>query len=265
MQKRSEAKVAFEGKLFLGRFLVVFVGQGGQSAWHSHHAVQLVVAREGTFELTTGDGARRVRSACIPAGEPHAFDASTTEVALVLVDRHHGRGALLDEVVWRGAVEAAERLLRVPFPGRAPGEAIRAADAWVEVLLAEAPPRIPISRAVRRAIQHLENAIAAHEAPSLAAAAAAVELSPTRLTHRFSAEVGAPFRALVPWLRIARAVAEISKRDPSHAGRSLTEAAHAAGFVDQGHMSRTFRRAFGLPPAAFFGASEVVSLVDGGP
>jgi AraC-like DNA-binding protein len=31
------------------------------------------------------------------------------------------------------------------------------------------------------------------------------------------------------------------------AGRPLTEAAHAAGFADSAHLSRTFRRMFGLP------------------
>ena len=33
-------------------------------------------------------------------------------------------------------------------------------------------------------------------------------------------------------------------------GRSLTEAAHEAGFADSAHFSRTFRRMFGLPAAA---------------
>ena len=33
-------------------------------------------------------------------------------------------------------------------------------------------------------------------------------------------------------------------------GDSLTEAAHAAGFSDSAHFSRTFRRMFGLAAAA---------------
>jgi AraC-like DNA-binding protein len=34
------------------------------------------------------------------------------------------------------------------------------------------------------------------------------------------------------------------------AGRSWTEAAHAAGFADSSHLTRTFRRMFGINPAA---------------
>jgi AraC family transcriptional regulator len=34
------------------------------------------------------------------------------------------------------------------------------------------------------------------------------------------------------------------------AGRSWTEAAHATGFADSAHLTRTCRRMFGMHPAA---------------
>ena len=46
------------------------------------------------------------------------------------------------------------------------------------------------------------------------------------------------------WLRLERAVAVFA------AGGSLTDAAHAAGFADSAHLSRTFRRMFGLAPSS---------------
>ncbi|MFO0639737.1 MAG: AraC family transcriptional regulator [Polyangiaceae bacterium] len=263
MAQRREPAGGFEGTLVVGRFLVAYFGRGGRSDLHSHHAVQIVVARDRPFVLTTAEGTRRVRVACIPAGDEHAFDASDGEIALVLVDRHHARGASLDAVV-RGATAArAEAALDgIALPSSGPHEALHAAEGWVDALLGQVKPPARISHAVRRAIGYLEGAIAAHEKPSLEAAAADVGLSPTRLTHRFTAEVGAPFRVLVPWLRITKAVAEIARRDARLAERALTEAAYAAGFSDLGHMSRTFRNAFGLPPAAFFGSASVVSLAD---
>lgn len=262
MVRKAAPPGGFDGTLVVGRFLVAYVGRGGRSDLHSHHAVQIVVAREQSFSLTTADGTRQVRAACVPAGEEHAFDAEGAEIGLVLVDRHHPRGASLDAAVRKMTPEQVDLTLNsVAFPSAGPRETLRGAEAWPEALLGQAPP-MRISHAVRGAINYLESSVAAGETPSLEAAAAAAGVSPTRLTHRFSAEIGAPFRALVPWLRIARAVAEIGKRDPSQAGRALTEAAHAAGFSDLGHLSRTFRNAFGLPPAAFFGSASVVSLAD---
>jgi len=38
-------------------------------------------------------------------------------------------------------------------------------------------------------------------------------------------------------------------------GASLTEAAHAAGFFDSAHFSRTFRQTFGFAPSTVLGAT----------
>jgi AraC-like DNA-binding protein len=88
------------------------------------------------------------------------------------------------------------------------------------------------------AASHLENAI------SLEAAARNVGLSSGRARHLFVEQTGLPFRTYLLWLKIVRAVELFSD------GKSLTEAAHEAGFADSAHFSRTFRRMFGIPAAA---------------
>src|SRR3712207_8098417 len=57
-----------------------------------------------------------------------------------------------------------------------------------------------------------------------------------RYRHLFVAEIGLPYRGYVLWLRLGRAV------DVFAAGGSLTDAAHAAGFADSAHLSRTLDR-----------------------
>jgi len=71
-------------------------------------------------------------------------------------------------------------------------------------------------------------------------AAAFVSLSPGRTRHLFVEQTGLPFRTYLLWLRLQRAVERFAS------GASLTEAAHAAGFADSAHLSRTFRRMFGI-------------------
>ncbi|MGB5076234.1 MAG: AraC family transcriptional regulator, partial [Sphingorhabdus sp.] len=82
------------------------------------------------------------------------------------------------------------------------------------------------------------------ETISLPAAASHVGLSHSRARHLFVAQTGLPFKTYVLWARLERAVALYAQ------GSSLTKAAHTAGFADSAHLSRTFRRTFGLPAAA---------------
>ena len=70
--------------------------------------------------------------------------------------------------------------------------------------------------------------------------AAQVSLSLSQLERLFGEQVGLSVRRLVLWrrLRLALAIAL--------AGNSLTDAAHAAGFADSAHFSRTVRSMFGI-------------------
>jgi AraC-like DNA-binding protein len=99
----------------------------------------------------------------------------------------------------------------------------------------------PLSAISGRAIAYVESEIGGK--PVLADAARRAGVSPTRLTHVFSREVGIPFRRFVLWTRIKRAVMS------TQAGHDLTRAAIDAGFSDSAHLSRTFRAMFGLSPS----------------
>jgi AraC-like DNA-binding protein len=52
--------------------------------------------------------------------------------------------------------------------------------------------------------------------------------------------MGLAFRHYVLWLRLNRAVEAFA------GGESLTTAAYHAGFADSAHLSRTFRRMYGM-------------------
>src|SRR6266568_2642542 len=81
------------------------------------------------------------------------------------------------------------------------------------------------------------------DATSLEVLAKLVSLSPSRLMHVFTASVGIPLRPYLAWLRVQRAALAIVNE------ASMGEAAHAAGFADAAHMSRTFKRMLGIAPS----------------
>ncbi len=74
-----------------------------------------------------------------------------------------------------------------------------------------------------------------------------VGISVSRLTHVFRDQIGVPIRSYARWMRLVTAVEHLAR------GRSITEAAHDAGFADAAHFTRTFRSMFGLSPSEAVG------------
>jgi AraC-like DNA-binding protein len=91
------------------------------------------------------------------------------------------------------------------------------------------------------ALQHMRDV--PHQAHRLKTLAARAGLSPSRFLHLFKAETGVPLRRYRIWNRMGAAVRACGE------GASLTEAAHAAGFVSSAHFSSAFRDMFGMMPS----------------
>lgn len=70
-------------------------------------------------------------------------------------------------------------------------------------------------------------------------------LSEDRFLHLFKEQLGLPLRSYILYQRVLLATREFL------GGKSLTEAAHFAGFSDSAHFSRTFAEMNGLPPSHF--------------
>ena len=67
-----------------------------------------------------------------------------------------------------------------------------------------------------------------------------LSLSESRFLHLFSQEMGIAWRPFLLWRRMMCAVRAILNNTPA------TEAAYLAGFSDSAHLSRTFRKNFGM-------------------
>ena len=96
----------------------------------------------------------------------------------------------------------------------------------------------PLDRRLQMAIAE----IGARLPDSVAAAdiAQAAHLSPSQLHRRFQSDLAVTLRGWVLWRRLHHALVRVL------AGDSLTASAHAAGFADLAHLSRSLRRMFGI-------------------
>lgn len=144
-----------------------------------------------------------------------------------------GRSVALDEIIAPArAREAYDRLLAAPDPA--------ARVAAVEELLLDLP--FVADRLVERALELL--AAADDGDASVAAVARALSLSERQLERRMLSRVGLSPKRIARLLRFERAVA-LARTIPS-----LTAVALAAGYADQSHFIREFRRFSGAAPGA---------------
>ena len=227
----------------------LFAGPLQHNDSHAHSTAVFLAGLYGTFRLRVADSPwLSCRSAVIRAGTPYEFDvggdplgvfylepsvAGADALAPLVAGAHEVNGALV------GHADAP--LLRSAFEQRLrPGRDNLRAEVGDVVAHAKRRSRRIIDVRISRSVEALQ---AATDAVSVSEAAAAAGLSASRFQHLFTREVGVPFRRYRAWHRLRAAIREVV------GGSSLTAAAHAAGFADQAHFTRSFRRTFGAPPS----------------
>jgi AraC-like DNA-binding protein len=160
---------------------------------------------------------------------PRQDDAGLFQAVVRLADLAETDGAGLER---EGALLALlERLETVAAAGgEEPGDAPLAGDRTLSA---------PVRRVARHLEAHAADEVRLEELAELAG------MSPCRLNRLFAREVGLPPHEYQSVLRVGAVKAAIA------AGAGLAEAASAAGFFDQSHMTRSFGRVVGMTPGVW--------------
>ena len=241
---------ADRAKIFIWEGAAVFVGRLSDTSLHKHHAIQLCIGVGGPFQLLHNGAWVEANFANIPANVAHQLDASENAVAFALLDGAWVIGdnkktvTISDDVI---DLKLQEQTLDTVDDGR----------RLLDLIVGQGIPvrNIPSKRDARinQVLENLRDVGASQISADSCADMAG--LSPSRFLHLFTQNVGLPFRRYVLWRRIIRAIEEVC------AGGDLTMAAHAGGFADSAHFSRTFRETFGLSPSKLFKNSQYVQVI----
>lgn len=194
-------------------------------AFVNHIACRVYDAAPGDFEL-------------LPAERDHDFGLATL------------LGPLGHEVGPRGAdsalyLESLANILTVHLLrhyGRWRRGGPRVTAGGCSASLGGQPLPAPVDRAIRYIHQHHADDI------ELRDIAKAAGLSPFHLARVFKEAVGLPPHRYLVQVRVQRARSLLAIASERH---SLAEVAAAAGFSDQSHLTRHFKRAFGVTPRQF--------------
>ena len=220
---------------------------------HGHHALQIMLNREGLFQFSMNGSIMECGGAIIASDRSHRLLSSNDSQIHVWIERESSVArAITKQHLAKDNFKIldGDLLLRLrsctDSPDNILGSCEKAHNLYVKLVSElggysgcseeEIDPRI---QSVMKLLQdkYLSQKL------SITEIARHVNLSESRLIHLFTKEVGIPLRRYVLWLRLSTAVRMAVQ------GNTLKEAARVACFADAAHFSRTCRSMFGISPS----------------
>jgi AraC-like DNA-binding protein len=220
------------------------------AASHSHSALQLSVGLHAAPRVQLGGAWREARGALIDTDVVHAFDCAGAMTAIGWVEGESRTGQALREQVLGSEPFAilddavCARLAQALGPDHEQGgSCAEARERWKSALAIfsiELGAEPEVDDRIAAVLAHLR--ATPSPPPSIEDLVDIAHLSESRLQHVFREQVGVPIRRYLLWHRYLTAMSMLAD------GVSATEAAHAAGFSDSAHFTRTAVRMNGFTP-----------------
>jgi AraC-like DNA-binding protein len=262
------------GTPYVGHFVpwdggCLMIGRGGGVVpVHAHYAIQIAFgATPGIgFRTSERDDWTEYGGAIIPSRQPHSMDARRVHPsAVIFVEPETREGRALAELYLRDGIAAlpdaaladtAPALFQAWTERRSARAVADAARRVVHALAGNVQPLVVSDERILRAVAHIRARL--DQPLTLNDVADVACLSPSRFRHLFVEQTGMALRPYVLWRRFLRAWELLT------GGRSLSAAAHEAGFADAAHLTRTSRAMFGFPPSVIRLAEPLPANVDAG-
>ncbi|MCT8332817.1 AraC family transcriptional regulator [Leptospira sp. 85282-16] len=244
-----------KGSLFYFGERILIGSTGLVTEPHSHYAVSILVSLGAPFHLhTKSDAVIESQGIIIPPNYYHKLDASQSEMVIIQLDpkseeykriEMDGSPKTIDLEVRNKIQKIADPLFGETL------DCLSARSLYNQILsllgsgsvLRKFDERIEI--AIQRIKEKMPNPVSLAELSEISG------ISTDRFMHLFKDNMGIPLRQYLLWQRLHIAAKLLQ------VGENLTTASHAAGFSDQAHLSRTFKKMFGVKPSLFLGSQTL--------
>ena len=260
---KNDQEIRLKSSLYLWNGCAMFLWDKTDSTMHQHHAVQIVIGLDRPFRLHLDSESHQSRVAIIAADVPHRIVSRAGWHVVImlnpelkdtkkLVAKHLTgvRFRLLDISVIASFIPTLRNFIVRTHSGE---RAKLVCDEITHALTGMKASAEVLDERIQKALNFLDRLPV--KKISVKDVAKAIGLSEGRLTHLFKEQVGIPIRRYLLWQRLWIAIEKVV-----HCG-SLTCAAHGADFADSAHLSRTFRRMFGITMSEIFKKRQHVQII----
>jgi len=245
--------------LFFSTGYFIYLGHAVDTVVHEHHAIQIAISLENEIEVISSGSVMKYKALIINSDEPHECRTQDNAFLLINIDPESKIGtglktaylseqkmAALPESVVGKLLENMKRLLNNK------GTVDSIFNTVLQFLqeLSDTDENKNLDDRIIKILEVLKNP--GNESLKVENLAALVHLSPGRLIHLFTEQVGIPVRKYILWVRLLTALQHI------FVGCNITQAALEAGFSDAPHFNRTFRRMFGQSPSLLLQNSQII-------
>ena len=237
-------------KLYLVEDGFLYLGEVPENHYHQHYALQLMVSLEQNFVLQSQGQDWATPGCFIPSQLPHCLlEAPSVVLLLVFPTSKLGQYCQsnfsstsvqpLSSSIQGSLLQLGKEYSHREVVGTEEMEA--AYYQWKQKHLASNYSFLEMDGRIQTILAWLQESIA--QPVPAATAAQQVHLSTSRFLHLFRKETGITYRRMQLWMKLVQAYKQLEK------AKNLTTLAHAVGFSDSAHLSRTFKETFGLSPS----------------
>ncbi|TGK86946.1 AraC family transcriptional regulator [Leptospira noumeaensis] len=222
---------------------------------HSHYAVSILVSLTNSFHLyTKSDSVIESQGIIIPPNFYHKLDAENSEMLIIQLDPKSDeyKKIIMDNSPKTIDINTRQKIQNIAEPLFNDSlNCISARIIYNQILSSLGSETTPkkydkrIEMVIQKIKEKMPNPVTLTELSEISG------ISTDRFMHLFKENMGIPLRQYLLWQRLHIAAKLLQ------GGENLTTASHAAGFSDQAHLSRTFKKMFGVKPSLILGSQSL--------
>ena len=237
----------------------MYIGKAVDTSIHDHHAIQIAISFDEAIEINLPDSSFKFKAAIIDSDQPHECRTYDNTFLLLNIAPEAKIGVAL-----RKSYLTNQKIVELPadkaseFIGKLKAELKEAQDSKeIFSITQQFLHALSHTKETKlfddRILEVLKLLDQQNDVPiKINALAGKVFISPNRLIHLFTDQVGIPIRKYILWKKLLIALQEIITT------KNITQAALEGGFSDAPHFNRTFKRMFGLNPSTLLKNSQII-------